>query len=224
VPAVLANPNDEERAAGTTVGVVAHQFYWQYEYPNGALSFDELLLPVDRKVTLELESRDVVHSWWVPELTGKRDAIPGRVNRLSFDPDQTGTFTGGKCGEYCGIQHALMRTVVRVVSTDEYEAWLAANTPAAADPVALGQAEWEAACAKCHGLEGEGGVGPPIAGNATLTNAQGLTDLLENGQNLDSFDYYMPPVGRGWSERQIEALIAYVESSPVLSGGAAGGG
>jgi cytochrome c oxidase subunit 2 len=225
VPEVEAKP-----AAGEDVveiQVTGHQFYWQYEYPNGALSFDELVLPEGRKVTLVIGSRDVNHSWWVPELTGKRDAIPGVTNELSFTPRETGTFDGGVCGEYCGIEHAKMTFSVRVVAADEFDAYLEENAPEDGDEAlaALGEAQWEAACAKCHGTEGEGGIGPRIAGNGTLTNADGLRTLLENGQDRPDQDHYMPPVGRGWSARQIEALMAYVGSERALApeGGNGGG-
>jgi len=209
-------------AGDLVVRVEAHQFYWEYEYPNGALSFDELYLPVGQKVTLELVGSDVIHSWWIPSLAGKRDAIPGRTNHLTFRPEETGTFEG-QCGEFCGIQHALMRTRARVVEQAEFDTWLAANAPDTIELAELGRAEWTAACAKCHGLQGEGDVGPPIAGNGTLTDRPGLKRLLEEGQNLETFDYFMPPVGRGWSDRQIDALATFVEGDATLAPAASGG-
>lgn len=218
VPKVEAKPADGDEPV--TVNVIAHQFYWQYEYENGALSFDELVIPVDTKVTLEMTSEDVIHSWWVPELTGKRDAIPGQVNELHFEARETGTLDGGVCGEFCGVEHARMVFTVRVVSRDEYDAYLEENAPASSEErlAALGEAEWTAACAKCHGLEGEGGgVGPTIARNPLLTNERGLTELLRNGQNQDDDDVYMPPVGKGWSERQVNGLIAYIRSQEALA-------
>jgi cytochrome c oxidase subunit II len=221
IPDVEAKPGAEDDPL--VVDVTAHQFYWQYRYPNGALSFDTLYLPVDRPVTLVLRSADVDHSWWVPELTGKRDAIPGVTNRLHFRPRETGTFENGVCGEFCGIQHARMTTRVEVLAASSFEAWLTRNTPEAVDENALGEAEWRAACAKCHGLAGEGGIGPPIAGNATLTDFESVRRLLYEGQNLETNPGYMPPVGDGWSRPQIEALIAYVGSDERLSGGATGG-
>ncbi len=221
IPDVEAKPSAEEARDGLVVNVEAHQFYWQYEYPNGALSFDTLYLPRDRKVTLQLNSQDVAHSWWVPQLTGKRDAIPGQTNELHFRPREEGTFRNGVCGEFCGIQHARMTTRVEVLSPEAFEAWLDENEEA--DEVALGEAEWRAACAKCHGLEGEGDIGPAIAGNGSLTNRDALRELLADGQDLDANPGYMPPVGKGWQDRQVDALIAYVESSEELSGGAEGG-
>ncbi len=224
LPDVRAAPDSGRD--GERIAVTAHQFYWQYEYPNGALSFDTLYLPVDRTVTLELNAADVVHSWWVPELTGKRDAIPGQTNLLSFRPTRTGLYTNGKCGEFCGIQHALMLTSVEVLEQEEYARWLDENEPPVAgdDLVSLGGSEWAAACAKCHGDEGEGHIGPPVQGNATLRDPEGLRRLLEEGQDLEGNPGFMPPVGRGWSDEQIEALIAYVEATPVLAGGGGDGG
>ena len=217
VPQVEAKPAADEDVV--EIQVTGHQFYWQYEYPNGALSFDELVLPVDRKVTLVLNSPDVNHSWWVPELTGKRDAIPGQTNRLSFTPRKTGTLEGGVCGEYCGIEHAKMTFSVEVVEEADFETYLEENAPEDGDDalVALGEDQWAAACAKCHGMGGEGGIGPPIAQNNTLVDRENLTELLYEGQNLPNREYYMPPVGRGWSDRQVEALIAYVRSNERLA-------
>ncbi len=221
LPTVHASPGDD---GSEGIRVTAHQFYWQYEYPNGALSFDVLYVPVDRHASLRLESADVVHSWWVPELTGKLDAVPGRTNVLNFEPTRTGTFENGKCGEFCGIQHARMLTRVEVLPQEEYDRWLAENAPDRADEEALGEAQWLAACAKCHGTEGEGDIGPPVAGNGSLREVEALRLLLSRGQDLAGNPGYMPPVGRGWSDRQIEALVAYVEATPVLAEPPAGGG
>jgi cytochrome c oxidase subunit 2 len=226
IPAVQAKPDGGSAGNALEIGVEAHQFYWQYEYPNGALSFDTLYLPVDRTVTLRIESRDVPHSWWVPQLTGKLDAIPGQANFLHFKVKRTGTFTNGKCGEFCGIQHAVMLTTVRVLSQEEFDRWLDDNEPTDEESqlVAVGQAEWEAACAKCHGLEGEGDIGPPIAGNGALVSRDALLRLLGEGQNTDANQGYMPPVGKGWNERQVDALMAYVQSNETLAPGEEEGG
>jgi cytochrome c oxidase subunit II len=216
VPAVQADEGSD--GGGITVRVEAHQFYWQYVYENGAVSLDRLVLPVNTHVTLELISYDVDHSWWVPELTGKRDAIPGQKNTLEFEPNVVGTFEG-QCAEHCGVQHAVMRTDVDVVSAAEFDEWLSAQEElqSQADPE-YGGTVFAAACAKCHGEAGEGDVGPPIAGNGTLRNRQGLIQLLSQGQDTPSFDDYMPAVGLGWTGAQYDALIAYIRSDPQLSG------
>jgi cytochrome c oxidase subunit 2 len=216
-PAVLAKGSDELR-----IRVEAHQFYWQYVYPNGAVSLDELRLPVGRTVALELTTHDVNHSWWVPPLTGKMDAIAGRTNVLRFKPKRTGTWEG-QCAEFCGIQHAVMYTRVTVVEQDAFDSWLEQQQQIAGED--LGQQEWDAVCAKCHGFEGEGDIGPPIAGNGTLTNRQALIRLLSTGQDTPQFEGYMPPVGLGWTGRQYDALIAYIKAEVSASqGGTTSGG
>ena len=229
-PEVLAKPDPGENTV--RVRVESHQFYWQYEYldengqDTGVRSFDTLYLPVGRTAQLDLVSYDVPHSWWVPELTGKLDALPGRTNRLRFKTQKTGTFPHGKCGELCGIQHAVMATTVRVVSEDEFARWLEENAPTDEEGslVALGKDEWLAACAKCHGVDGEGDIGPSVAGNGTLQNPEALRRLLYEGQDLATNDHYMPPVGRGWDDRQIGALVAYVKSNRKLREGTQEGG
>jgi cytochrome c oxidase subunit II len=223
IPAVQAKPGGVEARNGVQIRVQAHQFYWQYNYANGAISLDTLYLPVDQTATLELEALDVEHSWWVPELTGKLDAIPGQKNVLHFRPTRTGTYGNGKCAEFCGVQHALMLTKVVVLSKEEFERWLVVNGPAAQDEVALGKSEWGAVCAKCHGFAGEGDVGPQIAGNSAIATREGLEPLLFQGQDSEDNPGYMPPVGLGWQDRQVDALIAYIKSEPSISGETNGG-
>jgi cytochrome c oxidase subunit 2 len=219
VPDVQANPSAGEEVV--KVEVIAHQFYWEYRYENGALSFDDLYVPVGKPVQLVIRSADVDHSWWAPQLTGKRDAIPGKTNTLNFTANETGEFDSGVCGEFCGIQHAHMTFQVHVVSEGDYAAWLEDNAPGA-DEEAVGKDEWTASCAKCHGLDGQGGIGPKIAGNATLTDPKALKTLLYNGQDTDTNDSYMPPTGKGWTDEQIAALVAYVKSNQTLSGSTGG--
>lgn len=210
IPAVQASGVDSQEHM--RIRVEAHQFYWEYRYPGGETTVNTLYLPVGEPVALELTGMDVIHSWWVPALTGKRDAIPGRINELRFVPQATGNFEG-KCAELCGIQHAFMPTTVQVLDRQGYESALAD----AQQEQALGKATWEGACATCHGLDGQGDVGPSIAGNGTLSNRDALETLLLNGQNTPQFDYYMPPVGRGWPPEQLDALMAYIASSKTLS-------
>ena len=205
-------------ARAVTVRVEAHQFYWEYKYANGAIALDVLRLPVDRPVLLKIVTYDVEHSWWVPELDGKIDAVPGQTNVLEFTPTETGTYDHGKCAELCGIQHAVMTTKVVVVPGDEFDSWVdeTASEQQGAN-VALGKATFGAVCAKCHGFDGSGDVGPPIQGNGTLLNESSLRQLVEQGQDTANFDYYMPPVGRGWPKQQFDALVAFIKQSKTLS-------
>jgi cytochrome c oxidase subunit II len=105
------------------IKVTGRQFIWMYEYPNGAYSYEELRVPVDTTVILDLFSIDVNHSWWIPKLGGKSDAIPGYTNHTWFKAMRTGVF-GGQCAELCGVHHAEMTARVRVVSPEAYEAWV----------------------------------------------------------------------------------------------------
>jgi cytochrome c oxidase subunit II len=208
-----------DRSDELVVRVEGHQFYWRYVYPDGQISLDTLVLPVDRAVKLELVSYDVNHSWWVRELTGKQDAIPGQVNELLLRPTKEGTYDGD-CAELCGVLHAVMPTTVEVVSQQEYTRRierLTGQNQAGDAQLALGRQTWERTCAKCHGPAGEGDLGPPIAQNGTLVDPEGLRTLLDEGLDTPGFDGYMPPVGRGWPAFQREALIAYVRSNQDLA-------
>ena len=209
------------------VQVDAHQFYWEYTYPNGVVAVDLLRLPIDRPVQLELEAADVIHSWWVPALTGKRDAIPGRSNTLDFTPLKTGVFEG-QCAELCGAEHAVMYTQVEVIPEAEFDAWLAAQKREQIDSsseggLALGQQTWEGVCAKCHGLAGDGDYGPPIAGGSLLADKEGLFTLLNEGQDNPGLSGYMPAVGQGWPDAQLDALLAYLQQAELAPAPAQGG-
>ena len=203
----------EANAAGEklTVEVEGRQFYWRYVYPNGAVSVNELRLPAGRPIDLVVTApaNDVIHSWWVPALAGKIDAIPGKVNHLRFEaPTKLGVYEG-QCAEFCGVQHALMLASARTVPSAEFDSWVSAQLRVGAD---LGRQTFDGACGPCHGMNGEGLIGPPLEGNATLADRELLAELLENGRNE------MPAVGRGWDQRQTNALIRHVQRE-FTSGG-----
>src|SRR4029453_6964145 len=122
IEATSGFPNEQSQARDQTT-IDAHQFYWEFVYPNGAISVDKLRVPYNRKVRLRIISSDVAHSWWVPKLGGKLDAIPGRTNFLTLRPTRLGTFPG-QCAELCGIQHAAMLAQVEVLPADEYDSWV----------------------------------------------------------------------------------------------------
>jgi cytochrome c oxidase subunit 2 len=218
--ATVVKSQDVEAAAkpgeALVVEVQGHQYYWEFIYPNGAIALDTLRLPVGRPVRLELVAPDVIHSFWVPELAGKRDAIPGRTNVLEFTPRRVGSY-GGRCGEFCGIQHARMTVRAEVVAAAEFDAWVERERAAQEDGGAeLGRRTYEAACAKCHGLAGEGDIGPPLAGSGTLQSEETLRQLLTEGAYSGAYDTYMPPVARGWPDRQLAALFAYFRETDNL--------
>lgn len=106
-----------------TIDVDGQQFLWRYDYPGGAFSYYELVVPTDTTVVLNLTSPDVIHSWWIPKLGGKMDAVPGYVNKTWFKISDPGVYIG-QCAELCGSGHADMRARVRAVSPDQYTAFL----------------------------------------------------------------------------------------------------
>ena len=106
-----------------TIDVNGQQFLWRYDYPGGAFSYYELVVPTDTTVVLNLTSPDVIHSWWIPKLGGKMDAVPGYVNKTWFKISEPGVYIG-QCAELCGSGHADMRARVRAVSPERYSAFL----------------------------------------------------------------------------------------------------
>lgn len=108
------------------IDATGQQWLWRYDYPNESFSYYKLVVPVDTTVALDLVSTDVVHTWFVPELAGKRDAVPGKTNQVVFRADREGTFDGNSA-TLSGQGYAPMRTSVEVVSPEEYEAFLKAQ-------------------------------------------------------------------------------------------------
>ena len=106
------------------IEVVGRQYIWEYRYPNGANSFGEMVAPVGVTVKLDIVSKDVAHSWWIPKLGGKFDAIPGYTNHTWFRLSRTGVYRG-QCAELCGRGHAEMLATVRGVTPAAYGRWAA---------------------------------------------------------------------------------------------------
>jgi cytochrome c oxidase subunit 2 len=199
-------------AAGDRVNITVegHQFYWQFDYPNGARSIGDLHVPAGKVVYLHIVSPDVNHSWWIPQLGGKTDAIPGHPNHTWFIASRPGTYIG-QCAEFCGLYHEAMRARVIATSDQQYTSYV--STTANTD---LGRSEFEGVCATCHGMKGQGGYGPNLATNPLLTQPSGLAAVVRNGRLL------MPPVGATWTDAQMRALADYVKKH-VYTGAASGG-
>jgi cytochrome c oxidase subunit II len=215
LPGIQDVPSAKAEGGPLVVRVTAHQFYWQFTYPNGAISIDELHVPVHRTVRVDISSQDVDHSWWIPALDGKFDAIPGKQNHQHFVADRAGTYIG-QCGEFCGYEHPHMIARVNAVGGSDFDSWLQQQAQAQKNGTSdLGKQTWTGACATCHGLDAKGGFGPNLIGNPILTQRQAIETLVRNGRNK------MPGVGRGWSDVQMKALIAYLKR---FSGGSSGGG
>jgi len=148
------------------IDVVGHQWWWEVHYPEqGVATANELHVPVGRDIALRLSSADVIHSFWVPELGGKLDMLPDKVNTLVLKADEPGEFVN-RCAEFCGLQHTLMTMVVVAEPQDRFDAWVAARAqPAEATPADAtarrGQDVFVGAggCASCHTVRGTAAVG-----------------------------------------------------------------
>ncbi|MFC8923063.1 cytochrome c oxidase subunit II [Cellulosimicrobium sp. NPDC057127] len=188
---VLRDTADDGAKAETVVEVTGHQYWWEIRYPgHDVVTANEVHVPVGETVRVELTSADVIHSLWVPELSGKVDLVPGSTNVMTLHATEPGTYWG-QCAEYCGVQHAWMRFVVVAHDEEEFDGWVAAQArpaegglplaeddPAAdADPtgdptaadaelVARGREVFmSSSCVYCHtiaGTEARGTLGPDL--------------------------------------------------------------
>ena len=209
-----------------TVEVVGHQFWWEVRYPDtGVVTANEIHVPVGRPVSLEMTSADVIHSLWIPPVTGKLDLLPGAETTLSFQVDEPGTYLG-QCAEFCGIQHARMQFVLVAQAPAEFEEHLLAlqaGTGIPDDPLEEeGQEVFLAAgCGACHRIAGisEGADFAPdlthLASRNTiaagmLENTRGnLAGWILDPQGLKP-GVRMPP--NNLDGDQLQALLAYLES------------
>lgn len=203
------------------VKVTGHQFWWEFEYSDpeiGIRTATDLVVPVDKKISLEITSADVVHSLWVPSLFGKMDANPGLVNKMYFESDSVGVFLG-KCAELCGASHALMDFKVVVKSDQDFNAWvehMKAPATTAADAV-QGEEIFKAKCLQCHAVTPDSrGFGPNLAGFANRETVAGyrpnttdwLNKWLKDPQEVKP-GTLMPNVGL--NDQELTDLVKYLQ-------------
>jgi cytochrome c oxidase subunit II len=213
LPGIQEVPAADASGGRVDVQVEGYRYYWNFTYPNGVIAVDTLRAPVGQTMRLEVTAPDfeVIHSWWIPALGGKFDAIPGVVNETWFNAQAPGTYRG-QCAEFCGIQHAAMQAEVEALPREEFEDWLEEEGRAQeAGTSQLGEETFAGACAKCHGLSGEGDIGPRLQGNQLLDDAAAIERIVREGRGT------MPPVGKDWEERQMDALTSYLRDG--LDGG-----
>jgi cytochrome c oxidase subunit 2 len=151
-----SEPDPSENAL--VIDVIGHQWWWEFSYPEyGFTTANEMHIPAGRAVFLNITSADVIHSFWVPQLNGKRDAVPGRWNHLTIEADEPGVYLG-QCAEFCGLAHADMRQRVIAETPEDFEAWAQAMTAPATIPTdglaAEGWATYERVCTACHTVQG----------------------------------------------------------------------
>src|SRR6266705_1997835 len=213
------------------VYVIAKQWMWKVQQPNGLKEINELHVPVNRDIRLILASEDVIHDFFVPAFRVKMDVVPGHYNTMWFRPAKPGRYHFF-CSQYCGTNHALMGGWVTVLEPAEYEAWLSGSS-GETSPVAAGAKLFQGlACNTCH-------TGLPGARGPSLTGVYGSTVRLEGGQSVAADDAYiresilqpkakivagyqpiMPTFQGLVTEEQVLNLIAYIKSLQAPQGAA----
>ncbi len=206
------------------VRVVGHQWWWEVHYPDhDVVTANEIHIPIDRAVYFELESNDVIHSFWVPRLMGKRDLMPGSTNTIWFTPSEEGLYLG-QCAEYCGTAHAQMRFHVVVESETAFNNWLERQREPAVEmtgDAAEGAALFVSrACVTCHTIRGTdaiGTIGPDlthvarrsyIAGGILENTPGNVRNWIGDSQSLKPGNLMVLPVEL--SEEDIRLLTAYI--------------
>jgi cytochrome c oxidase subunit 2 len=192
--ATILNDITSEKDGEMPVRVIGRQWSWVFEYPESDnVQSEELVLPVNRTIRLEMESQDVLHAFWVPEFRVKKDLVPGQVTILRVTPSEEGEYML-RCAEICGLNHAHMQTPVQVLSQGEFETWIDERAAAAANVGALAEMapeergeQWSTdfGCTACHTVDGSNGVGP------TWLGLYGREEQLEGGQTVTVDDPYL---------------------------------
>ena len=212
------------------IQVTGNQWWWDVQYEHAVPSLrvttaNEIHIPVGRAIRFDLLSTDVIHSLWIPNLQGKIDLVPGRLNELWLRADQPGVYRG-QCAEYCGLQHAKMALVVVADTPDDFERWLTANRAPAPAPSTPEQQRGRdiferGPCAMCHTIAGTsaGGRSAPdlthvasrsTIGAGTLPNTKGyLAGWIADPQHIKPGNR-MPPTGLNGEE--LQAVLAYLET------------
>jgi cytochrome c oxidase subunit II len=206
--------------------VIGHRWWWELQYPSfGIVTANELHMPQagsnHRDTFLTLESADVAHSFWIPQLSGKTDVIPNRNNAIWFDPKEAGTYLGN-CAEYCGTQHAHMFIRVIVQPQDEFKKWVEAQQqPAVEDPsVAADKQVYESlSCVSCHTVRGTasaGKFGPDLthlmsretlASGMMRNTRQNLTRWVQDPQAIKP-GCLMPSMQL--TGKEVDAVVSYL--------------
>ncbi len=228
----LAAVETPPNSPGVHILVVARRWWWEVRYTDtGIETANEIHIPVGVPVTIQLESYDVIHSFWVPQLHGKMDAIPTRINNITIQADKPGIYRG-QCAEFCGLQHANMGLLVIAESQADYNNWLHGQEQPAmnpANPAAMkGQQVFlSAGCAFCHMIRGlddtdvvrtDVRLGPDLThlqsrmmiAAATLPNNPGnLAGWVSNAQQIKPGSL-MPPISL--NSQDLQNLLAYLQT------------
>jgi cytochrome c oxidase subunit 2 len=230
VSAIVLTQDSHAGKNPLVIRVFAEQFAWTFEYPNNHF-YPDLHLPLDRGVKLEITSKDVIHSFWVPQFAQKQDAVPGQNNNLVITPDRLGTYPV-ICTELCGLGHSVMRSQAVVMSAVDWQKWYDASTKPAAPPAGGGSGGAAAAaatfttdgCGACHKLKSipaaTGTIGPSLdqLKEAATKAGQPFAAFIE--KSITDPNAYiapgyqpgvMPPTfGQTIPKDQLDALVQYL--------------
>lgn len=212
-----------------TIEVVGNQWWWQVQYKKGDTPYittaNEIHIPVGEPVRFELTARDVIHSFWIPNLHGKKDLIPGKTTSIVLQADRPGVYRG-QCAEFCGLQHAKMAFLVIAQPPEEYQQWALQQQRSAREPVTPEQTRGmevfvSSQCMVCHTIRGttaRGATGPDLThlasrrtiGAATLPNRRGhLGGWILDPHSVKA-GVRMPP--NQFESDDFHALLSYLES------------
>ncbi len=219
-----ADPPPGDRKAD--INIIGHQWWWEADYlQSGVMTANEIHIPVDTPVLVQIDSADVIHDFWVPELARKIDAVPGHPNHMWLQADRPGEYLGA-CAEFCGQEHAWMRIKVVAQSKDDFDAWQRAQLSVPATP-ADGEAGQGAklfvadTCVNCHTVVGTPGnqrIGPDLTHIASRTTlASGAADntpenLFRWLKDPDSIKPQSHMPNFQLSDADAHALTAYLET------------
>ncbi|MET0803406.1 MAG: cytochrome c oxidase subunit II [Acidimicrobiales bacterium] len=209
------------------IDVVGQQWWWDFQYDvdgDGAYDFrtaNEMVIPAGEPVNLDITSMDVIHSFWIPALNGKKDAVPGRHHPLTLEADEPGTYWG-QCTEFCGLSHANMRIRVIALPQDEYDAWLENQmrpAEAATGDAVDGEELFSSTCTSCHQIRGlnddytgaatVSGTAPELTHLMTRSTFAGsIFRLYAQADDADLHDFYTHLAEEGTFNRvQLEAWL-----------------
>lgn len=220
------NSADPDPPKDPDLVVTGHQWWWEVEYPKvGVITANEIHIPVGQSISVKLDSKDVLHEFWVAELTRKMTTVPGHINHVWLRADKPGIYQG-VCSEFCGTQHAWMRFIVVAEEPEKYEAWVKAQQAKAAPPQSEDAIKGletfqKMSCVSCHAINGTGATaryapdlthfasrsqfGSGIADN----NHENLVRWLKNPQDVKP-GVLMPNFNL--TDEQVKELSAYFES------------
>ena len=184
------------------INVTGQQWWWEIDYPvqdgcgSGVsapiVTSGQMVIPVGTPVLVRGTSRDVIHSWWIPRLNGKRDMVPGRVHTNKIEADEPGIYAG-QCTEFCGLSHANMRMEVVALEADDFEAWKQNQlepyaAPAAGTLAETGEQTFITQCSRCHQIDGlDDADGAPIIARPDLNVYSGAAPNLTNFMTRNTF-------------------------------------